>query len=65
MFNNDLKNVLETLPHFYDEESSRDIFIPIYSPDINNWYINDYQILLLKQRCRICEESANYTRYCF
>ena len=21
MFNNDLKNVLETLPHFYDEES--------------------------------------------
>ncbi len=32
MFNNDLKNVLETLPHFYDEESSRDIFIPIYSP---------------------------------
>jgi hypothetical protein len=49
MFNNDLKNVLETLPHFYDEESSRDIYIPIYSPDINNWYINDYQILLLKQ----------------
>ena len=48
-FNNDLKNVLETLPHFYDEESSRDIYIPIYSPDINNWYINDYQILLLKQ----------------
>ena len=29
MFNNDLKNVLETLPHFYDEESSRDIYIPI------------------------------------
>ena len=57
MFNNDLKNVLETLPHFYDEESSRDIYIPVYSPDINGWYINDYQILLLKQHAEFVKSQ--------
>lgn len=58
MFNNDLQKVLETIPHFYDEESSREIYIPIYSPEINGWYVNDYQILLLKQHAEYLKKQS-------
>lgn len=58
MFNNDLEKVLVTLPHFCDKESLKDIYIPIYSPEINNWFISDYQILLLKQHAEYLKNQT-------
>ncbi len=49
MFNNDLAVLLKDAPSFYDEVSQTQIYIPYLEPFMNKRYINDYQILLLKQ----------------
>ncbi|MFR7591153.1 MAG: hypothetical protein ACLUVC_06915 [Longibaculum sp.] len=49
MFNNDIAPILEEAPHFYDETSQTEIYIPYLEPFVNKRYTKDYQILLLKQ----------------
>ncbi len=49
MFNSDIKDILETSPHFVDENSQVNIYIPYLEPFVNKRYTNDYQILQLKQ----------------
>lgn len=49
MFNNDIIPVLENSPHFFDEKSQTEIYIPYLEPFVNKRYIDDYQLLLLKQ----------------
>ncbi len=49
MFNNDIQPLLDTLPHFYDQNSDSDIYIPYLEAFVNKRYTDDYQILLLKQ----------------
>lgn len=49
MFNKDIEPILKAAPHFYDEESQTEIYIPYLEPFVNKRYIMDYQILLLKQ----------------
>lgn len=48
MFNNDLKIALKNFPSFVNDEQIQ-IYIPYLEPFINQRYLNDYQILLLKQ----------------
>lgn len=49
MFNNDIRSLLSLKPHFFDEKSQTDIYIPYLEPFVNQRYIIDYQVLLLKQ----------------
>lgn len=49
MFNNDIAPLLKDRPHFYDEASQTEIYIPYLEPFVNQRYTKDYQILLLKQ----------------
>ena len=49
MFNNDIAKLLETAPHFVDQESQVTIYIPYLEPFVNQRYTHDYQMLLLKQ----------------
>ncbi len=49
MFNNDIIPILERSPSFFDEESQTRIYIPYLEPFVNKRYINDYQIMMLKQ----------------
>lgn len=49
MFNNDIQPTLENSPHFYDEKSQIEIYIPYLEPFVNHRYTDDYQLLLLKQ----------------
>lgn len=47
MFNNDIADLLKQAPHFAYEQQS--IYIPYLEPFVNQRYIKDYQMLLLKQ----------------
>lgn len=49
MFNNDIQEILEKAPHFYDEQSQTSIYIPYLEPFVNKRYCIDYQLMLLKQ----------------
>ena len=49
MFNSDLEPLLKDKPFFYHDESQTDIYIPYLEPFVNQRYINDYQMFLLKQ----------------
>lgn len=49
MFNNDITSIVSDAPHFLDEDSQTEIYIPYLEPFVNKRYIHDYQILLLKQ----------------
>lgn len=49
MFNNDIQSTLKEFPHFYDEKSDTEIYIPYLEPFVNKRYTDDYQLLLLKQ----------------
>ncbi|MCD7949130.1 MAG: hypothetical protein LUG12_02555 [Erysipelotrichaceae bacterium] len=49
MFNTDIKDILESSPHFTDQTSKVTIYIPYLEPFVNKRYTNDYQILQLKQ----------------
>ncbi len=49
MFNNDIKPLLESLPHFLDQESQKEIYLPAFEPFVNEWFTDDYQIMLLRQ----------------
>lgn len=49
MFNNDIAEILKQAPRFYDEESQSDIYIPYLESFVNQRYINDYQLMMLKQ----------------
>jgi len=49
MFNNDIVEILENAPYFYCENSESEIYIPYLEPFVNQRYINDYQLMTLKQ----------------
>lgn len=49
MINNDIHLALKQSPHFYDEASQTEIYIPYLEPFVNKRYTDDYQLLLLKQ----------------
>ncbi|MCD7893736.1 MAG: hypothetical protein LUG60_08565 [Erysipelotrichaceae bacterium] len=49
MFNSDIQEILDNAPHFIDETSQVDIYIPYLEPFVNQRYTHDYQILQLKQ----------------
>lgn len=49
MFNNDIQPTLQESPHFYDEASQTEIYIPYLEAFVNQRYTDDYQLLLLKQ----------------
>lgn len=49
MFNSDIAKLLDTAPHFVDEKSQVNIYIPYLEPFVNQRYTHDYQMLLLKQ----------------
>ncbi len=49
MFNNDIAPVLKDAPHFFDEESKTEIYIPYLESFVNQRYTHDYQIMMLKQ----------------
>ncbi len=49
MFNNDIAPILKQYPHFLDEESQTDIYIPYLEAFVNHRYTNDYQLMMLKQ----------------
>ena len=49
MFNNDLQSLLKDVPCFIDHDSNVPIYIPYLEAFINKRYVNDYQMLLLKQ----------------
>lgn len=47
LLNLDLQRVLETQPSFKDKKST--IFVPYLDTLINKWYLEDYQLVTLKQ----------------
>jgi len=49
MFNNDIQPILKEFPHFYDEKSETEIYVPYLEPFVNKRYTSDYQLLMLKQ----------------
>jgi hypothetical protein len=49
MFNNDIHPILDKAPHFYDEVSQTEIYIPYLESFVNQRYTHDFQLLLLKQ----------------
>lgn len=49
MFNRDIEELLQSAPHFYDEESQTEIYIPYLEASYNQQYTQDYQTLQLKQ----------------
>lgn len=49
MFNNDIVSILKRCPHFFDEKSQNEIYIPYLEAFVNQRYINDYQLMMLKQ----------------
>lgn len=49
MFNNDIAPILKSAPHFYDEASQSEIYIPYLEDFVNQRYSDDYQLMMLKQ----------------
>lgn len=49
MFNRDIEGILNEAPHFFDEKSQTEIYIPYLEPSYNQQYVQDYQTLKLKQ----------------
>ena len=49
MFNNDIASLLNESPHFFDEESQTEIYIPYLESFVNQRYSDDYQLMMLKQ----------------
>ncbi|RHM60115.1 MULTISPECIES: hypothetical protein [Coprobacillaceae] len=49
MFDQDLKPILEQCHCFKEPESGQLVYLPHYDLDMNSRYINDYQMLTLKQ----------------
>lgn len=49
MFNNDILPLLKEAPSFMDESSKTRIYIPYLEPFVNQRYVYDFQILMLKQ----------------
>lgn len=49
MFNHDLSTLLSTFPMFQDHLTHIDIYVPFFETFINQRYIEDYQVLELKQ----------------
>lgn len=49
MFNNDISPILKEAPHFYDGKSQSEIYIPYLEDFVNQRYIYDYQLMMLKQ----------------
>ena len=48
MFNADLKDVLSSMPMFYDEANDINIYMPIYDSSLNHKIVNNYELLQLK-----------------
>ena len=59
MFNTDLKEVLLTLPKFYDEVNQQDIYFPMYEVFLNQRIVNQYELMQLKQH----KEYLNNLRF--
>lgn len=49
MFNADLKNVLVSLPKFYDQKNDYEIYLPVYEFLLNQRIIENYEMMQLKQ----------------
>lgn len=58
MFNHDLSLLLPTLCKFHDQQTNTDIYIPFLEAAINQRYIEDYQVLQLKQHETSLKESC-------
>jgi len=48
-YNGLISEVLKELPHFTDDESGEEIYIPCYEAFINKYFTKDYQLMQLKQ----------------
>ena len=59
MFNTDLKDILITLPKFFDEESQLDIYFPMYETFLNQRIVEQYEMMQLKQH----KEYLNQLRF--
>lgn len=59
MINQDEEKVIANLPHFKDNQSKEEIYIPFLEPFINKYYTTDYQLVTLKKHK---EYIANYPR---
>lgn len=49
MFNTDVAPILEKAPHFHDQKSDIDIYVPYLEPFVNKRYCQDFQMMMLKQ----------------
>ena len=49
MINQDEEKVIANLPHFKDNQSKEEIYIPFLEPFINKYYTTDYQLVTLKK----------------
>lgn len=49
MFNADLKEILVSMPMFYDEENETHIYLPMYEAFLNRRIIENYEMMQLKQ----------------
>lgn len=56
LFNQDIKPLLERLPHF-KTKAGDSIYIPCFNPEINTWYRNDIQRVFLSRHKNIIEEQ--------
>lgn len=56
LFNQDIKPLLERLPHF-KTNAGDSIYIPCFNPEINTWYRNDIQRVFLNQHKNIIEKQ--------
>mgnify|MGYP006910469696 CR=1 FL=1 len=48
MFNNDIAPLLKDRPHFYDEASQTEIYIPYLEPFVNQRYTKRLSNLIIK-----------------
>lgn len=56
LFNQDVKETLEKLPHF-KTKGGDSIYIPCFNPEINSWYRMDIQRVFLKQHKQIIDSQ--------
>lgn len=64
MFMHDLSILLPNFPMFHDQQANIDIYIPFFEPFINQRYIEDYQVLQLKQHQKYLTEYCREYDVC-